>query len=455
MAYERLLDDEELLAEEKRPNATYLFVRRNSNLSVSLKNTIGARSLSVAFVKKILQDVFLPRGYPSSVSSDYMDYQIWDTVQAFVSTINGTLTTHAILKGVGVGDQEATALAATVTWILKDGTGMIGRIGFAWWKGYSLDTDCKKWRLVADFTNDIAMCFELLLGFVWFKNYGPIILCISTGMKAIVGVAGGATRAAITQHQAIHGNMGDVSAKDGSQETCVNLVASFLGVFILSFIEDKYWCLWTLFFFNVFWHLFANYKAVKSLNIHTINGARFLLVVKHFLEYNIVCSPKVINQEENVILGFGISDRELTSRKINLGCSLKQIVETGRHNLDFTLKNLRRTYISFPYVILHDLKTINVVLQENISDEDIIKAYFHALILGVILNDSLRLKKSFNPHNDFHSLIEKSNSSELCDFYVNDFVLKKWPELSTNLIRNGWQLNVHQLAVDEFRVKWC
>lgn len=66
---------------------------------------------------------------------------------------------------------------------------------------YSLDTDCKKWRLVADFTNDAAMCFELLLGFVWFKNYGPTILCISTGMKAIVGVAGGATRAAITQHQ--------------------------------------------------------------------------------------------------------------------------------------------------------------------------------------------------------------------------------------------------------------
>lgn len=51
--------------------------------------------------------------------------------------MNGTLTTHAILKGVGVGDQEATALAATVTWIMKDGTGMIGRIGFAWWKGYA------------------------------------------------------------------------------------------------------------------------------------------------------------------------------------------------------------------------------------------------------------------------------------------------------------------------------
>ena len=32
-----------------------------------------------------------------------------------------------------------------------------------------------------------------------------------------MGVAGGATRAALTQHQARHNNMADVSAKDGSQ----------------------------------------------------------------------------------------------------------------------------------------------------------------------------------------------------------------------------------------------
>lgn len=33
----------------------------------------------------------------------------------------------------------------------------------------------------------------------------------------MVGVAGGATRAALTQHQARRNNMADVSAKDGSQ----------------------------------------------------------------------------------------------------------------------------------------------------------------------------------------------------------------------------------------------
>lgn len=56
--------------------------------------------------------------------------------QAFCSTISAILTTHAIFKGVGVGDQTADALSAAVTWIMKDGTGMIGRIAFAWWKGY-------------------------------------------------------------------------------------------------------------------------------------------------------------------------------------------------------------------------------------------------------------------------------------------------------------------------------
>lgn len=66
-----------------------------------------------------------------------------------------------------------------------------------------------------------------------------LILCVSTAMKSIVGVAGGATRAALTQHQALTNNLADVSAKDGSQETFVNLIASFVGIFILSTLQNS------------------------------------------------------------------------------------------------------------------------------------------------------------------------------------------------------------------------
>lgn len=43
------------------------------------------------FLFRILKNLFLPKGYPDSVSDDYMNYQIWDTVQAFCSTIAGEL----------------------------------------------------------------------------------------------------------------------------------------------------------------------------------------------------------------------------------------------------------------------------------------------------------------------------------------------------------------------------
>uniref|UniRef100_A0AC34Q073 Uncharacterized protein n=1 Tax=Panagrolaimus sp. JU765 TaxID=591449 RepID=A0AC34Q073_9BILA len=53
----------------------------------------------------------------AGVAEDYAEYQIWDTVQAFASSLNGALSTAAILKGAGVGDQEATVLAASLTWM--------------------------------------------------------------------------------------------------------------------------------------------------------------------------------------------------------------------------------------------------------------------------------------------------------------------------------------------------
>lgn len=51
-----------------------------------------------------------------------------------------------------------------------------------------LDAYSKKWRLYADTLNDAAMCIEIALPL--FKNYTLFALCVSTVMKAIVGVAG-------------------------------------------------------------------------------------------------------------------------------------------------------------------------------------------------------------------------------------------------------------------------
>ena len=111
-------------------------------------------------VVQFFRSVFLPQDYPHSVSSDYLEYQLWDTLQvsynlnhfllnqkltpiinlllslqAFASSLSGSLSTKAVLEGIGVGNSDSTPLAATLMWLIKDGTGMVGRIIFAWSKG--------------------------------------------------------------------------------------------------------------------------------------------------------------------------------------------------------------------------------------------------------------------------------------------------------------------------------
>lgn len=101
-----------------------------------------------------------------------------------------------------------------------------------------LDIDSKKWRIRADILNDVAMAIDLFV-LPYYPKASTYILCATTTMKAIVGVAGGATRSALTQHHAIRGNLADVASKDSAQETCVNLIASFVGLFLLTYLQNQ------------------------------------------------------------------------------------------------------------------------------------------------------------------------------------------------------------------------
>jgi hypothetical protein len=70
------------------------------------------------------------------------------------------------LESIGVGNDKATIYGATLTWLIKDGTGMIGRILFAWFQGSSLDSNSKMWRLYADILNDLSFCIDLMSPYI-------------------------------------------------------------------------------------------------------------------------------------------------------------------------------------------------------------------------------------------------------------------------------------------------
>merc|ERR1719216_124376 len=105
------------------------------------------------------------------------------------------------------------------------------------------------------------MMVELLARFLPRPLVLPV-LCLAGVGRSLVGVAGGATKAAVAQHQALNSNMADLAAKDGSQETLVNLVALCLNLILLPLVSGDLWLTGCLFILLTMLHIYANYRAV-------------------------------------------------------------------------------------------------------------------------------------------------------------------------------------------------
>ncbi|XP_067389095.1 RUS family member 1 isoform X2 [Emydura macquarii macquarii] len=380
---------------------------------------VGWRSL-----REIFMSVFLPQGYPESVSQDYLRYQIWDTVQAFASSITGALATQAVLKGVGVGDHTSTVTAATVTWILKDGTGMLGRILFAWMKGSKLDCDAKQWRLFADGLNDLAIFMEILAPA--FPACFTLIVCISGFFKCIVGVAGGATRAALTMHQARRDNMADVSAKDGSQETLVNLAGLLVSLLLIPLVADRLQLTYALYSLFTALHLYANYRAVRAVCMETLNRARLRLALHHFLCQGWVPTPTHVNPQE-----------PLLPAEFQQAC-----------------KGNSRSYL---IALNRKAGTVAVALARGTNSVDTIQACAHALLLEALLCQTLplgavegemlqELQRQLRGAPDRETWAVLTETHQLLDRF--------FPQFLSGLVSAGWVTDRNLLGAEEWRLDW-
>ncbi|RLN48632.1 hypothetical protein BBJ28_00004717 [Nothophytophthora sp. Chile5] len=245
----------------------------------------GLASLSACFtlggLTRELQEMFLPAGYPDSVSEDYLAFQFWDTMQAMCSYLRGVLATQSVLQSVGVGDEHATPLAAALQWVLRDGSGMIGGLTFAYLVGPKFDVNVKRWRLFADVINDVGLTLDMVAPY--FPTLVTEVLCVSSVCKTMCGVAAGATRSSLMTHFAKRDNMADCAAKEGSQETAVKLFGLVFGMYFANAVNSSRDAVWVAFLLLTLVHVFANYHAVSCLCIPTVNCSRGLLLVQRFL----------------------------------------------------------------------------------------------------------------------------------------------------------------------------
>ncbi|KYQ90504.1 DUF647 family protein [Tieghemostelium lacteum] len=309
--------------------------------------------------------MFLPKGYPHSVTEDYMGYQLWDSAQALCSSVTGVLSTRAILKGYGVGDATATTTSATMQWLIRDGTGMIGRILFVWRKGTELDCNSKTWRFMADILNDVGMTLEIISPYT---GYFLTFSCLGIICKSLCGVAGGCTKASLTQHFAKRDNLADVSAKDGSQETFIGLIGLFIAIFVSSIPEDT----WTLY--------------------------RSLLIYQYYIKHEKVPTPDQISEVENIL--FRQWDLPIllgeTAIKICNSNSYYQLNGTENQSLHYPVK-YTDTDQKDNYIIWSNTKKLKVLISLSMDSKskDIIRAYFSSIHYISTNRQSYKLPASF------------------------------------------------------------
>lgn len=378
---------------------------------------------------KLLKKLFLPLGYPHSVSETYLSYQLYDGLQGLCSYWRGVVSAKAVFEAAGVGNAEATALSAALSWALRDGTGMIGGLAYSYVASSYFDSHAKEFRLLlADVINDIALTLDMVAPY--FGKDGSIwILGLSTIGKTICGITAGATKGHITQHFAKDGgNVADLTAKESTQETLVSLLGMMGGVWVAKILDryghsDPFFWTWLLFGILTAIHVWANYKAVSLLKLTTFNPERTRALFRESIGV-------MANQaERDQLMNMKKTDTSDTNKMSTIkspellkSISKLQSPDLIRESLLSSILDVvfPKIFVStspnwnrlqdcslfwarfendgekaLPYVIGHDIRAdIYVWLIVGASIEDELQAYVHALLLQKILSNKNQASES-------------------------------------------------------------
>ncbi|CAN8104529.1 unnamed protein product [Discula destructiva] len=242
---------------------------------------------------------FLPAGFPHTVTDDYLTYQTFDSLQAFSSSITNLLANRAILEGLGVGNADQTPTTALFLQIVQDTFSRLATILFAHRMGQAIEPECKYYRFLADVFNDCAQFLDLLLPVLPLMPKVSVMVSASV-LRALCGVAAGASKATLSAHFATNGNLAELNAKEASQETVVSLMGMLAGTLLVKLVDGKA-AVWGWMVALVGVHLLTNYCGVRAVKMRTLNRQRATIVFREWLASRTVLTPAQVAARESIL----------------------------------------------------------------------------------------------------------------------------------------------------------
>lgn len=377
---------------------------------------------------------------------------IKDSLQAFSSSIAGLLSSRAVLSSVGVGDSTASPTAALILSIIQESAGRIATILFAYRFGTSLEPECKMYRLLADILNDFAFVLDCLSP-AFPKSVRVLILSFSSVLRALCGVAAGSAKASLSAHFARWGNLGELNAKDSSQETVISLMGMLVGSIVVQWITSPI-ATWTTMILLLSVHLETNRRAVRAVSMQTLNRQRANLVYHH-LRQGHVPSPKEVSQQEHIFEQPGVL-RGLQGEALGycqLGAPLSAFLQSiaPPHSVTKStsvpgsaLTKLLTPFDDKNYLMWYDPLSISrkvnvsIALKQGAVPRDQLTAWWHAVALAEASHRQTSKRASEGNEPQVGTLLEQSmaSASELVLRYEKPLRELGW-DLDTGALETG------------------
>lgn len=298
-----------------------------------------------------------------------------------------------------MGDSTASPTSALLLSILQESMGRLATILFAHRLGTSLEPECKMYRLAADIFNDTAMVLDCLSP-AFPKPARVMVLSFSSCLRALCGVCAGSAKASLSAHFAKRGNLGELNAKDSSQETVISLLGMLAGSMVVSWVTTPM-ATWATLIALLSVHLATNYAAVKAVSMTSLNRQRANIVFSKLLDDNNpqVLSPTEVSDQERVFEKDGVLRSDDTAlghcrigvslRALLRGMNLARQTQTGAFkDLPMKLSDILHVFANEGYVLwVNDSHTreVLIVLKKDCTALDQLKAWLHALILVRVL----------------------------------------------------------------------
>eukprot|EP00878_Enallax_costatus_P007114 GHUV01007456.1.p1 GENE.GHUV01007456.1~~GHUV01007456.1.p1 ORF type:complete len:570 (+),score=144.92 GHUV01007456.1:464-2173(+) len=185
-----------------------------------------------------IKRLYLPAGYPDTVTDDYLAYQLCTVPSHITGWLSISLTTSSLLKAVGVnaGPVGATAAAAAIKWIVKDGIGAAGRLLVGGKLGLEFDDDPRRWRMMAEALTTTGLALKITTAI--YPSQFLLLASLGNFTKAVGKGMGKPVFRVIQTHFAAAGNVGAVAAKEEVWEVSAQLLGYSLSLLLLNALQD-------------------------------------------------------------------------------------------------------------------------------------------------------------------------------------------------------------------------